>query len=172
MSPHFLRPVLVAVLLALSTPAALAVNPDEMLADPALEARAREVSKELRCVVCQNENIDESNAELARDLRIIVRDRLVKGDSNEATIQYVVDRYGDYVLLKPPFKASTYALWFGPIIILLIAIGVAWRFYARPQTATDAAATAPAAASAAPPALTPAEERRLQKILADEDTAP
>lgn len=163
-----LRPLMLAAALTVTAAPAWAVNPDEMLTDPALEARAREVSKELRCVVCQNENIDESNAELARDLRLLVRDRLVKGDSNEATIQYVVDRYGDYVLLKPPFKATTYVLWFGPAIFLLIAIGAAWRFYRRPATVSpDAKVPAP---GAAPKPLTADEERRLKKILANEDT--
>jgi cytochrome c-type biogenesis protein CcmH len=100
---------------------ASAVEPDEMLDDPVLEARAREISKNLRCLVCQNQSIDDSNADLARDLRIIVRQRLVAGDSNDQVTQYIVDRYGDFVLLRPPVKVTTYALWFGPAIILLAA---------------------------------------------------
>ncbi|HEU0220888.1 MAG TPA: cytochrome c-type biogenesis protein, partial [Paracoccaceae bacterium] len=96
------------LLLALWLPAAPApaVQPDEMLADPALEARAREISRELRCLVCRNESIDESNASLARDLRLLVRERLVAGDTNEAVTDYVVARYGEYVLLRPSFSGA------------------------------------------------------------------
>ena len=100
-----------------------AVQPDEMLDDPVLEARAREISQNLRCLVCQNQSIDDSNADLARDLRVIVRQRLVAGDTNDEVFQYLVDRYGDYVLLTPPVRPSTYGLWFGPIIILVVAGG-------------------------------------------------
>jgi cytochrome c-type biogenesis protein CcmH len=102
-----------AFLLAVASPAG-AVLPDEMLTDLVLEARARDISKNLRCLVCQNQSIDDSDADLARDLRIIVRERLVAGDSDGAVIGFVVDRYGDFVLLNPPFKASTYVLWIGP----------------------------------------------------------
>lgn len=102
---------------------ATAVEPDEVLADPVLEARARVISKELRCVVCKNQDIDSSNAGVARDLRLLVRERLVEGDTNEEVIAYIVARYGDYVLLKPPFKPSTYILWFMPPILVLLAIG-------------------------------------------------
>lgn len=100
----------------------LAVNPSEMLADPAMEERAREVSKHLRCVVCQNQSIDDSDAELARDMRVLVRERIASGDSNKQVLDYMVSRYGDFVLLKPPFKAETYALWFGPPIIFILGI--------------------------------------------------
>jgi len=100
--------------------AAYAVEPHEMLKDPALEARAREVSKLLRCVQCQNETIDESHAEIARDMRILVRERITAGDSNQEIIDYMTSRYGDYVRLKPRFMASTLVLWFGPIIVLVI----------------------------------------------------
>jgi len=115
--------ILVAGLLAagLSLGEAAAVNPDEVLKDPLLEGRARELSQKLRCLVCQNQSIDDSNADLARDLRIIVRQRLVAGDSDKQVIQYIVDRYGDYVLLEPPVKGITYALWFGPAILLAVA---------------------------------------------------
>ena len=99
---------------------AFAVEPREMLKDPALEARAREVSKELRCVVCQNENIDESNAEIAHDMRLLVRERLTAGDTNEQIVGYLVTRYGDYVRLLPRFAPSTLILWFGPLAVLLI----------------------------------------------------
>ncbi|WP_297341195.1 cytochrome c-type biogenesis protein, partial [Pseudophaeobacter sp.] len=98
---------------------AVAVQPDELLSDPALEARARELSKDLRCLVCRNENIDESNAELARDLRILVRERLVEGNSNTEVIDFVVARYGEYVLLQPLFNARNALLWGAPILLLL-----------------------------------------------------
>jgi len=110
--------------LLIAAPFAHAVEPREMMADPALEARAREVSKALRCVVCQNETIDDSNAELARDMRILVRKRIAAGDSNEDVLRFMVARYGDFVLLKPRFTAATLLLWLGPVIILLFG-GVA-----------------------------------------------
>jgi cytochrome c-type biogenesis protein CcmH len=99
---------------------ALAVEPKEMLKDPALEARARQISKQLRCVQCQNESIDESNAQIARDMRILVRDRLTAGDSDQQIVDYMVSRYGDYVLLMPRFAASTLVLWLGPLAILIL----------------------------------------------------
>ena len=111
---------------------AFAVLPDEVLKDPVLEARARVISQDLRCLVCQNQAIDDSGAPLARDLRIIVRERLTKGDSNEQVVQYLVARYGNYVLLKPPFQADTLLLWIGPGIFLLLAAGTA-AFYFRPR---------------------------------------
>ncbi|MCC6913773.1 MAG: cytochrome c-type biogenesis protein CcmH [Rhodospirillaceae bacterium] len=104
-----------------------AVEPSEMLKDPVLEARAREVSKHLRCVVCQNETIDESNADIAKDMRLLLRTRILAGDSNDQVIQFLVSRYGDYVLLKPRFMASTYLLWFGPFIVLLLGAFVVYR---------------------------------------------
>jgi len=109
---------------------AAAVEPKEMLADPALEARAREISRGLRCVVCQNESIDESDADLAHDLRVLVRERLVAGDSDEQVVQFIVDRYGDFVLLRPPVKPETYLLWASPAILLLLA-GVIIALYLR-----------------------------------------
>lgn len=99
---------------------AWAVEPKEMLKDPALEARAREVSKQLRCVQCQNETIDESNAEIARDMRVLVRDRITAGETNEQVVEYMRSRYGDYVLLRPRLTTSTLALWVGPFALLLI----------------------------------------------------
>ena len=113
------RLVLLAAALCLSG-AAYAVEPAEMLKDPALEARARDVSKELRCVVCQNETIDESHAEIAHDMRMLVRERITAGDSNQQIIDYMVSRYGDYVRLSPRFMTSTLILWIGPFVILLI----------------------------------------------------
>jgi cytochrome c-type biogenesis protein CcmH len=101
---------------------AVAVEPAERLSDPALEARARAIGAELRCLVCQNESIDESGAELAHDIRMLVRKRLTAGDSNEAVIQSVVDRYGSFVLLRPPVERSTWILWFGPAALVLIGV--------------------------------------------------
>jgi len=112
----------IALLLALVLAApALAVEPTEMLKDPALEARAREIGQALRCVVCQNQSIDDSAAEVARDMRRTVRERLVAGASNDQVFDYMVARYGDYVLLKPPFKLGTLALWLGAPLVLLVA---------------------------------------------------
>ncbi|MCW9033524.1 MAG: cytochrome c-type biogenesis protein CcmH [Alphaproteobacteria bacterium] len=113
-----------------STPA-FAVNPDEVLSDPVLEVRARSISQNLRCLVCQNQSIDDSDADLAKDLRVLVRERLVVGDSDDEVINFVVDRYGDFVLLKPPFKGVTYALWFGPIFIFLITVFTGYRMLRR-----------------------------------------
>lgn len=106
-------------LLAVAVPAS-AVTPGEVLDDPALEKRARSLSAELRCLVCQNQSIDDSNAELARDLRVLVRERLVAGDSDEAVIDYVVSRYGEFVLLKPRLSAHTVLLWGAPVFIFLV----------------------------------------------------
>ncbi|MBU6298249.1 MAG: cytochrome c-type biogenesis protein CcmH [Alphaproteobacteria bacterium] len=108
---------------------AAAVEPDEVLTNPALEARARTISSQLRCLVCQNESIDESNAPLAHDLRVLVRKRLLTGDSNEQVKAYIVARYGNYVLLKPPFIVETYILWFGPLILLLSATAAVIFFF-------------------------------------------
>ena len=112
------RPALAALLLALALAAAGAVEPEEQLADPALEARAREIGQELRCLVCQNQSIDDSDADLARDLRRIVRERLTAGDTDDQVMAFVTARYGDYVLLRPPLRAGTLALWFGPVVLL------------------------------------------------------
>lgn len=101
-----------------------AVQPDEVLSDPALEARARELSKDLRCLVCRNENIDESNADLARDLRVLVRERLVAGDSNGEVIDFVVERYGEYVLLRPTTTGANWMLWAAGPLMLILALGV------------------------------------------------
>jgi len=114
------RLALIAVLLASLAPgAALAVRPDEMLKDPALEARARHLSEQLRCMVCQNQSIDDSEAPLAHDLRVLVRQRLEAGDSDRQVIDYLVARYGDFVLLKPPFKLDTLLLWGLPPLALV-----------------------------------------------------
>jgi cytochrome c-type biogenesis protein CcmH len=115
------RLVLLLALLVAFGASALAIGPDEMLADPALEARARTIGQELRCLVCQNQSIDDSEAGLARDLRLLVRERLQAGDSDRQVVAYIVSRYGDFVLLKPPMKRETWILWFGPALLLLIA---------------------------------------------------
>lgn len=108
--------LLIASAMLLWSSAALAVQPDEQLADAALEARAREISRDIRCVICQSENIDDSNAPLARDLRLLVRERLVAGDTDEEVVDYLVARYGDYVLLKPRVQTNTILLWAAPLL--------------------------------------------------------
>ena len=137
-------PALIALLIA---GPALAVLPSEQLKDPALEARARAISAGIRCVVCQNQSIDDSDAPLAHDLRVIVRERLTAGASDRQAVQYLVDRYGSYVLLKPPLEAATIALWFAPLAFVgLGAAGVALYLRRRvpvaavPLSAADAAA--------------------------------
>lgn len=138
---------------------AVAVNPDEILDDPVLEGRARDISSKLRCLVCQNQSIDDSNADLARDLRVIVRQRLVAGDSDEQVVQYIVDRYGDYVLLEPPVKGVTYALWYGPGILLLVAGGALLVAARRRSRAAPAEG------------LSEDEKRRLAELLGDDKKA-
>jgi cytochrome c-type biogenesis protein CcmH len=127
-----------------------AINPDEILDDPVLEARARGLTIQLRCLVCQNQSIDDSDAELARDLRLLVRERLTLGDSDPAVIEFVVARYGDFVLLRPPFKLSTLLLWGTPIAALLIGFAVVLIRSRRKAPAT---------------ALTGAEEKALEALL-------
>ena len=117
-----MRVTLALLLLVFAVPA-FAVDPSEVLPDPALETRAREIGRSLRCVVCQNQSIDDSNAEVARDMRRAVRERLVAGDNDAAVFDFMVARYGDYVLLNPPFKARTLLLWLGAPLVLLIAGG-------------------------------------------------
>lgn len=140
--------VLAALLLA--TPV-MAVQPDEMLADPALEARAREISRDIRCPVCQGETIDDSNAPIARDLRLIIRERLVAGDSDQAVVDYVVARYGEGVLFNPRARGVNLVLWLAGPLLLLAGIAVAVAA-GRRRVAPDAA-------------LTAAEEARLKEIL-------
>ena len=140
--------------LALAGPA-LAVNPDERLADPVLEARARTLGKELRCLVCQNQSIDDSNADLAHDLRVLVRERLTAGDSDAQVLAYLQARYGNYVLLKPPVDPATWVLWFGPAAVLLVGVGV---LVARRR-----------AVPAAPAPLSEDERRHLALLMADTD---
>lgn len=142
--------------LLLWSAAAQAVLPHEQLADPKLEQRAREISKELRCQVCQNQSIDDSNAPLAADLRKLVRERLTRGDSDRQVMDFVVARYGDYVRLTPPMRLDTLMLWAAPVLILIAAILGLWLFARR-------RATAPAAVSAP---LTAEEKRAFEKLLA------
>jgi len=123
------RNLVLALIVFLFPLNSFAVNPDEVLDNPVLEERAREISKGLRCLVCQNQSIDDSDAGLAKDLRILVRERLVAGDSDEEVVDFVVSRYGDFVLLRPPFKMATLALWFGPLIIILIGLFVIVHFF-------------------------------------------
>lgn len=133
----------------------LAVQPDEILDDPKLEQRARDISAGLRCLVCRNENIDESNAELARDLRLLVRERLLEGDSNEEVVEYIVARYGEYVLLKPTMTGGNWLLWGAGPLMLLFALG-AGVVYLRGR----ARATEPGLNE-----LSEAEQKRLREIL-------
>jgi cytochrome c-type biogenesis protein CcmH len=146
------------VVLVLAAPAAMAVQPDEVLSDAALEARARALSKELRCMVCQNQSIDDSDAPLARDLRLLLRERLKAGDSDRQVIDFLVDRYGEFVLLKPRFSAHTALLWLGPAAVLLL--GAFGLFLALRRQRRDSASP-----GAEAPKLTPAEEARLAEIL-------
>ena len=119
------RLLVIALLTLLVVPTAIAVEPDEILSDSVLEARARALSKELRCMVCQNQSIDDSQAPLARDLRVLVRERLQMGESDQQVVDFLVTRYGEFVLLRPRFSAHTALLWLGPAAILLIgAAGV------------------------------------------------
>jgi cytochrome c-type biogenesis protein CcmH len=157
-----MRALLLALALAAAAlaapPAALAVQPDEVLEDPALETRAREISSELRCLVCRNESIDDSNAELARDLRLLVRERLVAGDSDDEVVTYLVDRYGEYVLLRPTFSAGNLVLWLGGPALLVLG-GVASFLYVRRARPEAAARAAPLSAE---------EQARLDALLEEE----
>ena len=135
---------------------------ERRLADPAQEARAVALHKTLRCLVCQNQSIHDSNASLARDLRQIVRERIEAGDSDEQVIQYIVDRYGDWVLLDPPFKLKTLALWFGPLAVFLIG-GLGLVIFLRHQGRRAASMK-----NAAPP-LTEEERRQVQRIIEEGD---
>ena len=151
-----LLPLLLSFLLAT---AAFAVEPSEMLKDPALEARARAISRELRCLVCQNQSIDESNADLAHDLRVIVRERLSAGDSDAQVKAYLVARYGDFVLLDPPFKAKTLLLWCGPAVLLLLGAGGIYVLLRRRP-------------AGAPEPLSEAERRRVAELMAETAAPP
>jgi cytochrome c-type biogenesis protein CcmH len=149
----------VLLLAAFAAPAAYAVQPDEIMSDPAKEARARDLSRELRCMVCQNQSIDDSDAPLARDLRLLVRERIATGDSDSQVIDFLVARYGEFVLLKPRFTPHTVLLWLLPPLAL-IGGGLALWFYSRRRSN---------AGTAADPSLlhlTDEEEARLERLLA------
>lgn len=150
-----MRGVFLAVMLAVALPLAgpaLAVQPDEMLDDPALEERARDLSKGLRCLVCRNENIDDSDAQLAKDLRILLRERLVAGDTDAEAVAFLVDRYGEYVLLNPPATGVNILLWVAGPVMLLAGVGIAFAtFRRRGQAGAEA--------------LSEAERARLAEIL-------
>jgi cytochrome c-type biogenesis protein CcmH len=144
------------VALTVSPAPAFAIGAEETLPDPSLEARAVALHKLLRCLVCQNQSIHDSNANLARDLRRIVRERLAAGENDEQVIDFIVSRYGDWVLLKPPFKGTTLVLWVGPAVLLVLAAaGVIGYFRRRRYAAPDAP-------------LTAEEQRRLEALLEDE----
>ena len=154
------RAALLALLLALTMPLpgpALAVQPDEVLDDPVLEARARELSKGLRCLVCRNEAIDESNADLARDMRLLVRERLVEGDTDDTVITFIVDRYGEYVLLQPTLTGSNIALWLAGPAMLLAGGGIAAVYLRRRRMRPEPDAAA----------LSAEEQARLKDLLGD-----
>ncbi|MBB97641.1 MAG: cytochrome C biogenesis protein CcdA [Rhodobacteraceae bacterium] len=153
-----LRWICLVLSLAIALPAA-AVQPDEVLEDPVLEGRAREISKGLRCLVCRNENIDESNADLARDLRLLVRERLLAGDSDTEVVDFVTDRYGEYVLLKPLTTGANWLLWAAGPLMFLLAAGTAVVFLrgrSRAETPVEAG-------------LSTEERARLQAIMAQDD---
>ena len=146
------RILLIAAGVAALASASRAVEPDEMLADPKLEARAEKLSKELRCVVCQNQSIDDSEAPLAKDLRVILRERIAAGDSDDQAMGYIVARYGSFVQMRPPLRGDTLALWFGPAAVLVLG-GIGAFVYMRGRSP----------AAAAP--LSAAEEAELAELL-------
>jgi cytochrome c-type biogenesis protein CcmH len=150
------KALLALLALCLLAPLAFAVEPSERLSEPTLEARARALSTELRCLVCQNETIDESGAPLAHDLRVLLRERIAAGDTDAQAVKFLTDRYGNFVLLKPPVEPATYLLWFGPIIVLLLAGSGALLYLRRRK----------AAAPVAP--LSAAEEQRIERLLEEE----
>ena len=154
------RALFLVLALTLAAGPVLAVQPQEMLADPQLEHRAREISKNLRCLVCQNQSIDDSDADLARDLRVLVRERLKAGDSDTQVVDFVVKRYGDFVLLRPPVKENTLVLWAGPAVIALLGVLAVFAFYRRRRGQ---------AAPAAKP-LSPEEKARLEKLMQGDRT--
>ena len=150
------RLLLIAAAMTALAGAARAVEPDEILADPKLEARAHALTREIRCVVCQNQSIDDSDAPLAKDLRIIVRERIAAGDSDDQAMAFLTARYGSFVQLKPPVRGDTLALWFGPLAVLLLG-GVGVVVYMRGHAPAKAAA------------LSAAEEAELADLLKSDD---
>lgn len=156
-----LTAALLTVFILLAGPG-LAVQPDEMLPDPAQEARARALSAEIRCLVCQNQSIDDSDATLARDLRLLVREQITAGKTDQGIRDFLVERYGDFVLLRPPMKASTWLLWFGPLIVFVIGtVGLIVFFRTRSGGGTATA-----------PHLSAEEQARVERLLDDLDPTP
>jgi cytochrome c-type biogenesis protein CcmH len=158
MSLMLARTIVLIGFILLAPLTARAVQPDEIMTDPKLEARARALSAQLRCMVCQNESIDESNADLARDLRVLIRERLKAGDSDDQIRAFLVSRYGDFILLKPPFKFETWLLWGAPFLVLLVGgyvMVVARRRQQRP---------------AAPDNLTESERAKLEAMLGEDES--
>jgi cytochrome c-type biogenesis protein CcmH len=151
-----IRAIALALALLVAMPS-FAVQPDEILDDPVLEDRARDLSAELRCLVCRNESIDESNAELARDLRLLVRERLLAGDTDDEVIAFLVERYGEYVLLRPSTSGSSILLWLAGPLMLLIAVGVGIGYIRGRKLATDPVE-----------ALSAEDQARLKALLKDE----
>jgi len=150
--------VLVALVLMAALPSALhAVQPDEVMSNPAQEARARALSRELRCMVCQNQSIDDSEAPLARDLRLLVRERIATGDSDKQVLDYLVARYGEFVLLKPPLKEHTLILWLLTPVVLIGGGAGLWLYNRKRWASRSDDITA----------LTPEEEARLEKLVAN-----
>ena len=149
-----------ALWLALAAGPGLAFTPDEPLGDPALEARAQALHDELRCMVCQGQSIGDSDAALARDMRAIVRERIAAGESDADVRGFLADRYGDYVLLDPPVKPETYALWFGPAAVFVVGAAIAFALLRRARASARDAGEAPLSA----------EERRRLDALLDDDT--
>lgn len=150
----FVCAIAVGIVTCFAASAVHAVAPEEILPDAALEARARHISAGLRCLVCQNQSIDDSDAALAKDLRVLVRERLKAGDSDDAAVEFIVQRYGDFVLLKPPFRFSTIFLWLTPLLALLCGAWLAHR---------SRAAGVPGAAAGG--TLTDAERARVDELL-------
>ena len=141
------RFVLAALIMLVPASPSIAIEPDEVLADPVLETRAREISKELRCVVCQNQSIDDSHAEIARDMRVLVRERLVAGDTDEEVVEFMVARYGEYVRFSPSIRFETLPLWFGPPVLVLIVIAAFVMVYRAQQNRTAAEGVRPLSAA-------------------------
>ena len=137
------RFLMILILFVSFVPQSFAVQPDEVLDDPVLEERARDISEGLRCLVCQNHSIDDSDADLARDLRIVVRERLVAGDSNDEVVDYVVARYGEFVLLKPTFSGHNLVLWIAAPLIFVIGLVILFVVSMRQRKVSNAAAMTP-----------------------------
>ena len=149
---------IIGLFLILGALPVLAVDPQEQLKDPALEARAREISAGLRCLVCQNQSIDDSDAQLARDLRLLVRQRLEKGESNKEVVDYIVSRYGEFVLLKPRLRLNTVLLWFAPVVLIGGGLLLASRVMKRSREPEEPARP-----------LSPEEQAELQSVLSPGD---